>query len=310
MNNKKITRSLIKYLLDPSYRFLINARFGKYNAMPDKEYLERTFKCCMKKPLNLDNPQTFNEKLQWLKLNDRKSEYTIMVDKYLVRNYIKEKLGEEYLIPLIGVWDNPDEIDFEVLPNQFVLKCNHNSGLGMYICKDKSKLTPKDIKKIRKNLAKGLAQDYYLIWREWPYKDVPRKIICEKYMEDTGIAELRDYKFFCCNGVVKCYKCDFDRFIDHKANYFTIDGEPMKIGEEVCPPDFNKKLQIPTNLEKMEELATKLSETHPFLRTDFYDVGGKVYFGELTFYPDSGFGRFIYDGNDELLGSWIKLPEI
>ena len=232
-----------------------------------------------------------------------------MVDKYKVREYIKEKIGEEYLIPLIGVWNKPDDIDFETLPNQFVLKCNHNSGLGMYICKDKSKLTSKGIETIRKNLAKGLAQDYYLTGREWPYKDVPRKIICEKYMEDTGTSELRDYKFFCFNGVAKCYKVDFDRFVGHKANYFTSDGDLMKIGEEVCPPDFNKELPIPANLEKMKELAAKLSETQPFLRTDFYDVDGKVYFGELTFYPASGFGKFIYDGNDEILGSWIKLPE-
>ena len=278
--------------------------------LPDKTYLKMKYYYYFHKHLDLRNPQSFNEKLQWLKLYDRKPEYTIMVDKYRVRDYIKEKIGEEYLIPLIGVWDNPDGIDFDSLPNQFVLKCNHNSGQGMYICKDKSKLTPKDIETIRKNLEKGLTHNYYFSGREWPYKDVPRKIICEKYMEDKSTSELRDYKFFCFNGVARCYKVDFDRFIEHRANYFTADGEIMKLGEKDYPPDFNKELLIPENLEKMKELAVKLSEMHPFLRTDFYDVDGKVYFGELTFYPASGFGKFIYDGNDELLGSWIKLPEM
>lgn len=309
MNVKRYARAIWKYLSDSNYRFLIDSGFGKYDNLPDKEYLERKFECCMGKRLDLKNPKTFNEKLQWLKLYDRNPEYTVMVDKYEVRDYIKEKLGEEYLIPLIGVWDNPDEIDFDLLPNQFVLKCNHNSGLGMYICKDKNKLTPQVIKRIRKNLARGLKQDYYLTGREWPYKDVPRKIICEKYMEDAGTSELRDYKFFCFNGVVKCYKVDFDRFIGHKANYFTADGELMKLGEKICPSDFRKEIPIPANFEKMKEFAVELSKAHPFLRVDFYDVDGQVYFGELTFYPASGFGKFIYEGNDELLGSWLNLPQ-
>ena len=308
MNFKKYIRAIPKYLSDPDYRFLINAGLGMYDNMPDEQYLGRKFKSCMGKPLNLEAPKTFNEKLQWLKLYDRKPEYTVMVDKYKVREYIKEKLGEEYLIPLVGVWDNPDEIEFDSLPDRFVLKCNHNSGLGMFICKDKSKLTSRDIKRIRKNLARGLAQDYYLTGREWPYKDVPRKIVAEKYMEDRSTSELRDYKFFCFDGVVKCYKVDFDRFVSHKANYFTPDGKVMKLGENVCPPDFNKSMPYSANIEKMESLAAKLSETYPFLRTDFYDVNGKIYFGELTLYPAGGFGKFIYEGNDELLGSWIKLP--
>ena len=309
MNIKRYASAIRKYVTDSNYRFLINAGLGKYNNMPDKEYLERKFECCMGKTLDLDNPKTFNEKLQWLKLHDRNPEYTVMVDKYRVRDYIREKLGEEYLIPLVGVWDNPDEIDFHSLPNQFVLKCNHNSGLGMYICKDKNKLTEKDIKKIRRDLSKGLKQDYYLAGREWPYKDVPRKIIAEKYMEDSSTQELRDYKFFCFNGEVKCYKVDFDRFAEHKANYFAPDGNLMRVGEEVCPPDFGREISVPGNLKKMKELAKKLSQTQMFLRTDFYDVDGKIYFGELTFYPASGFGKFIYDGNDELFGSWINLAK-
>lgn len=278
---------------------------GLLKWMSDETYARCAFKAVFGYKLDLENPKTFNEKLQWLKLYNRKSEYSMMVDKYRVRDYIREKIGEEYLIPLLGVWDNVDEIDFDSLPNQFVLKCNHDQG-SVVICKDKKNF---DVDGAKKKLAYKMSRDHYYSTREWPYKNIPRKIICEQYMEDTGTSELRDYKFFCFNGTVRCYKCDFDRFVRHKANYFTTDGELMKVGEEVCPPDFSKELPMPDNLEKMKELAAKLSATHPFLRTDFYDVDGKVYFGELTFYPASGFGKFIYDGNDELFGSWIKLPE-
>ena len=221
---QRYTEKLKKYCADSSYRFVVNAALGLYNSMPDRDYLERKFEALMGTPLHLDAPQTFNEKLQWLKLYDRKPEYTRMVDKYRVREYITQKIGAEYLIPLLGVWDSPDEIDFAALPEQFVLKCNHNSGLGMCICKDKSTL---DLRKVRRELRKGLRQDYYLPGREWPYKDVPRKIIAEKYMIDNDVNELRDYKFFCFRGEVKCFKVDFDRFIDHRANYFDPNGNPM-----------------------------------------------------------------------------------
>lgn len=301
-----ILRKGVEFIINPDYRFDILAGLGFFNRMSDRKYLEKSFEVNMGYPLNLDDPQTFNEKLQWLKLYNRKSEYTMMVDKYKVREYIANVLGEEYLIPLLGVWDDPEEIDFDALPNQFVLKCNHNSGLGMCICKDKTKL---DVERVKKDLKKGLEQNYYLTGREWPYKDVPRKIIAEKYMEDHSTSELRDYKFFCFGGMAKCYKVDFDRFVKHRANYFSADGKLMKIGEEICPPDYNKEIPVPENLEIMKEFAEKLSVAHPFLRADFYDVDGHVYFGELTFYPASGFGKFIFDGNDELLGSWIKLPE-
>lgn len=169
-------RMVKQFVLDPKVRFGYLTRAGFYNHMSDEEYLSRKYQLYFGQKLDLQNPQTFNEKLQWLKLYNRKPEYTVMVDKYKVREYIAQELGEEYLIPLLGVWDNPDEIDFDALPNQFVLKCNHNSGLGMCICKDKSEL---DISKVKVELRKGLKQDYYLTGREWPYKDVPRKIIAE-----------------------------------------------------------------------------------------------------------------------------------
>ena len=155
MNNQ--IKKAIRYIFDKDYRFLINANLGFYDSWDDKAFLKRKFEACMGRKLDIDNPQTFNEKLQWLKLYDRNPEYTVMVDKYLVRDYIREKLGEEYLIPLIGVWDSPDEIDFDALPDKFVLKCNHNSGVGMYLCRDKSKM---NVEKVKRELRRGLAQDY------------------------------------------------------------------------------------------------------------------------------------------------------
>ena len=260
----------------------------------------------MHQKLDLSNPVTFNEKLQWLKLYDRRPEYTMMVDKYLVRDYIANKLGEEYLIPLLGVWDDPDDIDFDSLPGRFVLKCNHNSGLGMCICKNKSML---NIKKVKADLRKGLKQDYYLTGREWPYKDVPRKIIAEQYMEDGTLHELRDYKFFCFGGQVKCFKVDFDRFIDHHANYFDRDGNLLEFGEVVCPPIYDRKIDLPKTLPRMIEFAEQLSNEIPFLRADFYDVNGKIYFGELTFFPASGMGEFVPKEWDLKLGEWIHIPQ-
>lgn len=297
----------IKFLTDRDYRFNYLSAKGKFNTMPDREYLEKTFETVMGYPLNLDNPQTFNEKIQWLKLYDRKPEYTMMVDKYKVRDYIAEQLGEEYLIPLLGVWDDPDEIDFETLPNQFVLKCNHNSGLGMCICKDKSKI---DVKKVKRELRKGLEQDYYLTGREWPYKDVPRKIICEKYMADHSQEELKDYKVHNFNGVPKAILVCSERFSDiglHE-DFYDVDWKKLDLKRPEYPTS-EKTGKSPKELEKMLSFSEKLSKDYPFMRTDFYIVNGKLYFGEITLYPASGLSQFEPEKWDDTFGSWIKLPE-
>lgn len=304
----KYAKALKKYIADKNYRFLIDAGKGKYDKLSDREYLEKKFYAMLGYSLDLSNPQTFNEKLQWLKLYDRKPEYTMMVDKYKVREYIKEKLGEEYLIPLLGVWDKAEDINFDKLPNRFVLKCNHNSGLGMYICKDKSKLTENQIKAIRKNLVKGLQQDYYLTGREWPYKNVPRKIIAEKYMEDeTG--QLRDYKFYCFNGEPKIIMINSDREIGKtKADYFDMDFNwlDLKWGYEHA---LVKPLK-PINFEKMKELAVVLSKNIPELRVDFYEVNNKIYFGELTFFDGSGFDKIEPKEWDKKLGDWVDYTNL
>lgn len=286
--------------------------------MPDAPYLRLAYHSRIGKKLNLKDPHTFNEKLQWLKLYDRKPEYTMMVDKYKVREYIADMLGEEYLIPLLGVWDDPDEIDFDALPNQFVLKCNHNSGLGMCICTDKSKL---DIENVKEELRKGLAQDYYLSGREWSYKDVPRKIICEKYMIDHSSQKmsdnenkknsnnsLNDYKFMCFNGKVLCSFVCSDRFSDDglKVTFFDRDWNVLQFERHY--PKSQTPILKPLNYEKMINFSEKLAEGIPFVRIDFYEIDQKLYFGEITFFPGSGFEEFTPDSADEELGSWIKLP--
>ena len=295
----------IRYFLDKDYRKLIQCNLGKYNWMGDYKFLKMKYSLCMGVALNIVSPSTYNEKLQWLKLYDRKPEYVVMVDKYKVREYIAEKIGEEYLIPLIGVWDSPDQIDFASLPHQFAMKCNHNSGLGMCICTDKSKL---DTEKVKKDLARGLKQDYYLTSREWPYKDVPRKIIAEKFLK-SDVGGLTDYKIHCFNGVPKFILVCSDRFTESglTEDFYTTEWNLMPVKRPNIP--HAKELhQRPERLDEMLELAAKLSENIPFLRVDFYYVEEKIYFSELTFFPASGFAPFEPEEWDRTFGEWLELP--
>lgn len=271
----------------------------------DKAYLKIMYSLTMKKKLNLKSPKTMNEKLQWLKLYNRKPIYTIMADKYKARDYVAEKLGEEYLIPLLGVWDDPDDIDFDKLPDKFVLKCNHNSGLGMCICKDKSKL---DIEKVKRELKKGLKQDYYKINREWPYKDIPRKIICEKYMEDNEYGEIKDYKIHNFNGTPKFILVCDGRFSKEglTEDFYDTNWNRLNIKRPAIP---NKKVPHPKPelLDEMLRISTILAKDIPFARTDFYVINGKIYFGEITFFPASGMSKYEPEKWDDEFGSWIDL---
>ena len=239
MTFRKLIQMLHKAITNKEICFSYLSKLGLFDKMPDERYLKLKYKNVFGRDLDLENPKTFNEKLQWLKLYNRKPEYTMMVDKYKVREYIAQTLREEYLIPLLGVWDDPDEIDFDALPDQFVLKCNHNSGLGMCICKDKSKL---DIPKVKAELRKGLKQDYYLMGREWPYKDVPRKIIAEKYMvDDSNCGELTDYKFFCFNGVPKFMYISNDNSENATTDFFDMEFNRLDMrmkdpNSNVIPP--------------------------------------------------------------------------
>lgn len=271
------------------------------NIIPDKLYLKIIYRKRLQKTLNLKNPKTFNEKLQWLKLYDRNPLYTKLVDKYEVKDYVANIIGKEHVIPTIGVYDSFDDINFKKLPKQFVIKCTHDSG-GLVIVKDKNKL---DIEKAKKKINKSLKKNYYYCGREWPYKNVQPRIIIEEYMEDKKTKELRDYKFFCFNGKMKFFKIDFNRLTYHQANYYNKNGILLKFGEKVCPPDYEKKLEMPINLKKMIKLAETLSKNIPFLRVDFYEINGDIYFGELTFFPASGFGKFVPEDWDEKLGDYI-----
>ena len=297
---KRIKRLLIQPSL--LLLFILNKTA---RIFPDKLFLELKFRLLMGHKLDLMNPRTFNEKLQWLKLYNRKSEYTTMVDKFAVKQFVAEKIGEEYIIPTLGVWNNPEEIDWDTLPNQFVLKTAHGGGGGgVIICKDKLTF---DINDAIKRLKKSLQQDIYLAYREWPYKDVPKRIIAEKYMTE-GDNELKDYKFFCFNGNPYCLKIDFERFIDHRANYYDTDMNLLPFGEACCMPDFNKELKRPKNFERMIDIVKKLSKDIPFARIDLYNSNGKIYFGEITFFPAGGMGKFVPNEWDYKLGCLIKLP--
>lgn len=279
---------------------------GLLNWISDEKHLKLMYRVMIGKKLNLENPSSFNEKIQRLKLNDRKPEYTMMVDKYRVREYIEEMIGKEYLIPLLGVYDEVGDIDFNKLPKQFVLKCNHNSGKGMLICEDKSKL---DKKKVKKELIEGLKQQYYYCWREWPYKNVKPRIICEKYMVDESGTELKDYKFMCFNGEVKLTFVCLNRNSPNGLNIDIYDANwvLMPFGRP-NHPNSGIIMPKPKNFDKMVGFAEKLSKNIPFLRIDFYEINGQLYFGELTFYPGSGFEEFTTESYDYLLGSWITLP--
>lgn len=298
-------KKMIGAFKNPDRIWQFCSRRGWLNWMSDEKYLKRVYKIRMKKELNLENPTTFNEKLQWLKIHHRNPEHTKWVDKYAVREYIKEVVGEDYLIPLLGVWDHFDEIDFDQLPDQFVLKCNHDSG-GVVICRDKNQF---DRAAARKKLERCLKNNGYGYGREWPYKNVKPRIIAEKLMVDDSGYELKDYKFFCFDGVVRCFKIDFDRFVGHRANYYDTDGNLLPFGEVVCLPDFDRKLEMPKRLKEMTELASRLSKGSPFLRVDFYEVAGQIYFGELTFFPASGWGPFTPPEWDRTFGDWIELKK-
>jgi hypothetical protein len=313
-NNRKLINSYlanIRILMGEIWmRTILNkvvarlAEYGTFNWMEDEQYLKLIYWARMGKRLNLDNPVTFNEKLQWLKLHERKPIYSKMVDKYEAKEYVASIIGEEYIIPTLGIWDRFEDIDFDKLPNQFVLKCTHDSG-GLVICKDKSKL---DIEAAKAKIKKSLGTNYYLRGREWPYKNVKPRIIAETYMEDLKTEELKDYKFFCFGGKVQCIAIHFDRFTDHRCNYYDTNSKIMPFGSADCPPNFKKNINIPSNMDEMIILAERLANDMLFLRVDFYNVGGKIFFGEATFYPGAGYMKFMPDEWDSKLGSWLELP--
>ncbi len=305
MKLKKILK-IIKFFINSEYRFLILAGRGKKANMPAEAFLKKMYKIKMGKELNLENPVDYTEKLQWLKLYDHRPEYTVMVDKYEVKNYVAQRIGEEYVIPILGVWDNVDDIDFDALPDKFVLKTTHDSG-AFVICKDKKTF---NIKAAKKRLKYFFKRHYYDCNREWPYKNVKPRIIAEKYMEDSVYQELRDYKFFTFGGVPEVLYIAQGRGRDEKtvADFFDMDYNhlPFTIDHDKAdvPP------QKPKCFEEMKRLAAILSEGTPQLRVDFYEVDGRVYFGEMTFFHCSGMEKFHPEEWNKIFGDKVVLPPV
>jgi len=305
MTAKKLMHVLYKFITMKDVRFNILSSLGFYNNVSDERFLKKAYSIAMGKELDLDNPTTYTQKLQWLKIYDHRPEYTRMVDKYAVKQYVSEKIGAEYVIPLLGVWDNVEDIEFDRLPEQFVLKTTHDSG-AIVVCKDKSRL---DIAETKKRLNYFLKRNYFNQNREWPYKNVPHRIIAEKYMEDSRYKELRDYKFFTFGGEPRVLYIAQGRgrgeptvadFFDMDFNHlpFTIDHDTAAV-----PPE------KPAGFEVMKELAARLAKGTPQLRVDFYEVDGRVYFGEMTFFHCSGLNPFHPEEWDRIFGDWVKLPE-
>ena len=299
--------NLKKYLSDPK-EIIIELNNRGILLLSDKMYLKLKYKKIFNKDMNLKNPKTFNEKIQWLKLNDRKPEYSKMVDKYEAKEYVGNIIGKQYIIRSLGIYDRFDEIDFDKLPNQFVIKCTHDFG-GIVIVKDKKEL---DIECAKRTINRHLKKNFYVVNREWVYKNVKPRIIIEEYMEDKKQCELIDYKIYSFNGKCDYVMACFDRqkvdtkFIYYDKNWnikkeFSNDGK--KYGETI-------NLEKPKNLDKMFEFARKLSKGIPFVRVDFYEANGNLYFGELTFYPAAGFDNTRTKEVQEYLDNSLDLEEL
>lgn len=277
--------------------------------LPDVTYLKWAYYLRTGKHLDLSCPKTFNEKIQWLKLHNTSEECTRSVDKYEVRSLIAEKIGEEYLIPMLGCWDSFDDIDFTNLPKQFVLKCTHDSG-SVVICRDKETF---DIKAAKVKLEKAMKHNFFWTGREYPYKNVKPRIICEQLMKDNKTDDLVDYKFFCFNGEPKVLFYASERFTSKdkvaKFDFYDMDLHHMPIksvghDNSTIPPSVSIE-----NFSKMKELCSILSKGYPHVRVDFYVINDKIYFGELTFHHDGGFVQLEPDEWNITFGEWIKLPK-
>ncbi|MCQ2354285.1 MAG: glycosyl transferase [Clostridia bacterium] len=287
--------------------FLHLARKKKLNWMPDEEYLKLMFHARTGKKLNLKDPRTFGEKQQWLKLHDRNPEYITLVDKFEVKKYVAGKLGEEHVIPNLGVWDKFDDIDFDSLPDQFVLKCTHDSG-GLVVCKDKSAL---DMKAAKEKIERSLARNYFWSGREWPYKDVKPRIIAEKFMSDSGVADnegLTDYKFYCFNGEPKFLY--ISRGLEHhptaRISFLTLDWNFAPYERSDFKP-FEELPEKPSRFDDMIEMSRKLAEGKRFVRVDLYQIGNEVFFSELTFFPCGGMMPFRNPEHDKEIGEMLHL---
>lgn len=273
--------------------------------MSDKLYIRLKYRLFMERKCNLKHPVLFQEKLQWLKINDRREIYHTMVDKVDAKKFISERIGNEYVIPTIGIWNTIDEIDFNILPNEFILKNTYDSG-SYFICTDKTYLDKGEVKK-RLMISKG--KDYYLYSREWPYKGLEHRIIAEPLLHDDRSPYLRDYKFFTFNGEPKFFYVTSNRGAETglKEDFFDIHGNLLDLNQK----GYYNNPQTPTlpvNLEKMVIFAKILAKDTYHLRVDFYEINDRLYVGEMTFFDGGGFCPFVPEKYNTIFGDWIKLP--
>ena len=294
------------FIENPQYFITSPAAKGWLNWVPDSLYLKVLYRVIMGRKLNLKNPKEYNEKLQWLKLNDRKPEYSTMVDKYEVRGYIEDLLGDKYLIPCLGIYDSVDDIDIDALPDRFVLKCTHDSG-SVEICKDKSSF---DIEGARHRLSQAMKRNYYATYREWPYKYVKPRIIAEGYLEGDG-GDLKDYKVMCFNGEAKIIEVHENRFVEGKVHTQTFYDREWNIVPltQIETVTVDRPGERPRQLDEILRLSELIAKNMYHARIDWYIEGDKIYFGEITFFDGSGFESFSTPEMERMLGDMINLPE-
>lgn len=302
MSRMDLVRDLIR---DPAARFYFLAAHGFYHSMSDEEYIRKLWSLKMKTELDLSDPKTLCEKLQWLKIHDHNPEYTRLADKYEVKRIVGEKIGEEHVIPLLGVWDDFDSIDIDALPDSFVLKTTHDSG-GLLVCRDKSRF---DRESARRHFKKALKRNFYWSGREWPYKNIKPRIIAEKFIPTLGNPDSFEYKLTCMNGkVVFSTVC---RGIAHSDlslrtnDHFDRNNEPMPW--YAYYKHSKEPVSLPPQIDEMISCAETLGAGIPYVRVDFYIVDGTVYFGEMTFYTWGGFMEIVPEGWDLKLGDMLDL---
>lgn len=286
-------------------RIILKLARNNLIKISDKRYLILMGKLRLGVKINLENPKTFSEKIQWLKLYDRNPEYIQMVDKYKAKQYVSKIIGEQYIIPTLGIYDNFEEIDFDRLPNQFVMKPTHTSG-DIFICKDKSKI---QYEELEKTVHSWLKRNYYILNKEWPYKHIKPRIIIEKYMKNPQEEDLKDYKFMCFNGKVKCSFVCSNRNAEGglKVDFYDLEWKKMPFRRGY--PNSDKVIEKPINYQTMIKLSEQLAKGIPFVRVDFYEVNRKIFFGEMTFYPGAGFEKFEPEKYDRILGEMLELPK-
>jgi hypothetical protein len=303
-----VVSKAVKLITDRRYLMINLMNAGFYDRLPDEAFIRKQFRIRLGREPDLEDPKTFNEKLQWLKLHDRRPEYTALVDKYAVKSIVAERIGEEHIVPTIGCYSDPEEIPFDSLPEKYVLKCTHNSGTGTILCRDNKKL---DRRATVRELKRGLAEDYYLKVREWPYKGVPHRIVCERFLENDGSSDMPDYKLHCFYGEPKFILVCRDRFskTGMTEDFFTPDWEHIPVSRP-AHPNASVQIERPPMLDEMMSIARELSRDIPFVRVDLYVAGGRIYFGEMTFFPSSGAAPFVPEEYDRVFGDMLDLSPL